>query len=54
MWLTSWPCWNCREVSVHLINFAVHVEVILVSGILEMLFSYLLSVEKEILDPGII
>lgn len=37
----------------HLINFAVHVEVIIVSGTLEMLFSYLLSVEKKILDPGI-
>lgn len=38
----------------YLINFAVHVEVIIVRGILEMLFSYLLSVEEEILDPGII
>lgn len=35
----------------HLINFALCVEVIIVSGLLEMLFSYLRSVEKEILDP---
>lgn len=40
--------------NVHLINFAVYAEVIIVSGLLEILFSYYFSVEKKILDPDII
>lgn len=40
--------------NVHLINFAVYAEVIVVSGLLEILFSYYFSVEKKILDPDII
>lgn len=54
IWLTCWPCWSCREVSVHLINFAVchrghHCEWAPGDA-----FAYCFSIEKQILDPKMI
>lgn len=54
IWLTCWPCWSCREVSVHLINFAVYHRGHHCEWAPGDAFTYCFSTEKQILDPKMI